>query len=56
LLHHDFATESLYDVLESEYKLALTHAEQTLEASLATPREYELLETTRPLQCSGCSA
>ena len=48
LLHHDFATESLYDVLENEYKLTLTHAEQTLEASLAVPRENELLDTTPP--------
>jgi GntR family transcriptional regulator len=48
LLHHDFATESLYEVLENEYKLNLTHAEQTLEASLAVAREIELLDTTPP--------
>jgi GntR family transcriptional regulator len=48
LLRHDFARESLYDVLENEYKLALTQAEQTLEAALGGPREIELLELTPP--------
>ncbi len=48
LLRHDFARESLYDVLENEYKLTLTQAEQTLEAALGGPREIELLELTPP--------
>jgi len=48
LLSHDFAYESLYDVLENEYKLALTQADQSLEAALAGPREIELLELTPP--------
>jgi GntR family transcriptional regulator len=48
LLHHNFACESLYDVLENEYKLALTQAEQSIEAALAGPREIELLELTPP--------
>ena len=48
LLRHDLARESLYDVLENEYKLKLTHAEQTLEAALGAPREIELLELTPP--------
>jgi len=48
LLHHNFARESLYDVLETEYKLTLTQAEQSIEAALAVPRETELLQLTPP--------
>jgi len=48
LLRHDFARESLYDVLETEYKLTLTRGERTIEAALAGPREIELLELTPP--------
>jgi len=48
LLHHDFATESLYDVLENDYRLVLTRAEQSIEAALASARELELLELTPP--------
>jgi GntR family transcriptional regulator len=48
LLHHNFARESLYDVLESEYKLTLTHAEQSIEAALASAREIELLKLMPP--------
>jgi len=48
LLHHNFAGESLYDVLEGEYKLALTRAEQSIEAALASTREIELLCLTPP--------
>ncbi len=44
LLRHDFATESLYAVLEREYGYRLTRAEQTLEAGLAGPREVALLQ------------
>lgn len=48
LLVHDFTVESLYDVLERDYRLQLTHAEQRLEAGLATPRELELLQVAAP--------
>jgi GntR family transcriptional regulator len=48
LLHHDFAVESLYCVLESEYGLQLTQAEQSIEAALANAREIELLQLTPP--------
>jgi len=48
LLHHNFASESLYDVLETEYKLTLTQAEQSIEAALASAREIELLQLTPP--------
>jgi len=48
LLHHNFARESLYDVLESEYKLTLAQAEQSIEAALAGAREIELLCLTPP--------
>jgi len=48
LLNHDFTVESLYDVLERDYKLQLTHAEQRIEAGLATPRELELLQVAAP--------
>jgi GntR family transcriptional regulator len=48
LLRHDFAVESLYDVLERAYKLKLLQAEQTIEAALATLRESELLQLALP--------
>lgn len=48
LLQHDFATASLYRVLEDEYGLQLVGAEQTIEASLAEPRELELLALIPP--------
>jgi len=48
LLRHNFARESLYDVLETEYKLTLTQAEQSIEAALASAREIELLKLTPP--------
>lgn len=48
LLLHDFAVESLYTVLESEYDLKLVSAEQTIEASLADAREAEALEMALP--------
>ncbi len=48
LLLHDFATESLYNVLESEYGLKLVSAEQTIEASLANAHEAETLEMALP--------
>jgi GntR family transcriptional regulator len=48
LLAHDFAAESLYDVLERDYGLRLTQAAQTIEAALAGPRELELLQLAHP--------
>jgi GntR family transcriptional regulator len=48
LLRYDFAVESLYYVLESDYGLRLVRAEQTLEASLANATELELLELFPP--------
>lgn len=48
LLSHDFAVESLYDVLENQYGLQLVHAEQRIEAALATARELELLQMVSP--------
>jgi GntR family transcriptional regulator len=48
LLQHDFASESLYHVLESEYGLRLVRAEQTIEAGLADPPELELLQMLPP--------
>ncbi len=48
LLQHDFCVESLYDVLEHAYGYRLTHAEQTLEAAFAGPREIALLGLVPP--------
>ena len=48
LLAHDFAVESLYAVLENEYRVALTHAEQVLEAAVGDADESALLEVTPP--------
>jgi GntR family transcriptional regulator len=48
LLRHDFAVESLYEVVQQDYGLQLVHAEQRIEAGLASPRELELLEMTAP--------
>ncbi|MCS6828574.1 MAG: phosphonate metabolism transcriptional regulator PhnF [Caldilinea sp.] len=48
LLSHDFAVESLYKVLEQEYGVALTEAEQVLEAAVADVDEVRLLELTPP--------
>lgn len=48
LLAHDFAAESLYGVLEIEFGVALTHADQVLEAAVADADEIELLELTPP--------
>jgi GntR family transcriptional regulator len=49
LLSHNFSAESLYSVLETDYGLKPTHAEQTIEAELAGPRELDLLGLTPPL-------
>ncbi len=40
---HDFARESLYRVLRETYCIRLTHAEQSIEARLATDDEAALL-------------
>ncbi|MDZ4770196.1 MAG: GntR family transcriptional regulator [Chloroflexota bacterium] len=40
---HDFSRESLYGVLRVHYSINLTHAEQTIEARLATDEESRLL-------------
>ena len=48
LLSHDFSTESLYAVLERDFGLRLTQAEQTIEAALAGSRELELLQLIHP--------
>ncbi len=48
LLAHDFARESLYDVLRNQYGWRLVRAQQTVEARLATPDELKLLELKPP--------
>ena len=48
ILRHDFASESLYQVLEHEYGHHLTRAEQTIEAALATPRDIAILQLNSP--------
>jgi GntR family transcriptional regulator len=46
ILKHDFSRESLYNILATHYNTILVRAEQTMEASLATPQEADLLQTT----------
>ncbi len=48
LLQHDFATESLYNVLERDYGFRLTRAEQTIEAALCSTHEAVLLQLNPP--------
>jgi GntR family transcriptional regulator len=48
ILDFDFSKESLYHILGTRYNTHLVHAEQTMEASLASPQEIELLQTTSP--------
>jgi GntR family transcriptional regulator len=48
LLGHDFATESLYAILERDCGIVFARAEQTIEARLAEARELELLELVAP--------
>jgi GntR family transcriptional regulator len=43
LLEHNFAVESLYEVLKNDYGVMLVQAEQSLEAALASPQEIEML-------------
>lgn len=49
ILSHDFATASLYQVLADEYGMRPDHAEQEIEASLATPQVAELLALKHPV-------
>jgi GntR family transcriptional regulator len=48
LLSHDFAAESLYQVLTRDYHLTLVAARQTIEAALASDEEARLLDTAKP--------
>jgi len=48
ILEYDFSKESLYNILVTRYNSILVRAEQTIEASLATPKEVELLQITSP--------
>jgi len=48
ILKYDFSKESLYNVLATHYNTILVRAEQTMEASLATPQETELLQINSP--------
>ncbi len=48
ILQYDFAKESLYNVLANQYNTIFVRAEQTMEASLAAPKETELLQITSP--------
>ena len=44
LERHDFASESLYQVLREEYGLRMTYAHQTIEAQVASEPELKALE------------
>ena len=48
ILEYDFSKESLYNVLATRYNTSLVRAEQTMEASLATSKETELLQISSP--------
>lgn len=48
LLQHNFAVESLYEVLARDYRLALVRAQQTIEAGLATAQECSALQVAPP--------
>ncbi len=48
ILKNDFAHESLYAVFQRDYGHRLVRAEQTMEASLASSRELEILQMTAP--------
>ncbi|MCW5878970.1 MAG: GntR family transcriptional regulator [Anaerolineales bacterium] len=48
LLNHDFSHMSLYQVLAERYGLRPDHAEQEIEATLATPQVAELLGLEMP--------
>ena len=44
ILEYDFSTNSLYETLSTVYDKRPDHAEQVIEASLATPEVCQLLE------------
>ena len=48
ILDYDFSKESLYQVLSSEYKMKPDHAEQEIEAELATDEVARLLGMDQP--------
>lgn len=48
ILSHDFSNTSLYQVLADEYGCRPDHAEQEIEANLATPQVAELLGLSMP--------
>lgn len=48
ILDHDFRTESLYEVLAEQYNMQPDHAEQEIEAELATDQVAKLLDLTPP--------
>lgn len=48
LLHHDFSSRSLLEVLRTEYELKLVGAESDIEAALAQPEEVSLLQLPTP--------
>lgn len=43
LERHDLANRSIYEIMETEYGVAIAHARQSLEPVVATPYEAELL-------------
>ena len=48
LLEHNFAVESLYEVLNNDYGVMVVQAEQTIEAALASPLESEMFSLKPP--------
>jgi len=48
ILDYDFSSNSLYETLSTVYDKRPDHAEQVIEASLATPEVCQLLELTPP--------
>jgi GntR family transcriptional regulator len=48
ILEYDFSTNSLYEILSSVYDKRPNHAEQVIEASLATPEVCQLLGLVPP--------
>ena len=48
ILEYDFSTNSLYETLSTVYDKRPDHAEQVIEASLATPEVTQLLDLTPP--------
>lgn len=48
LLQFNFASRSLYDVLNKEYRLHLSRSDTVIESALAQPDEARLLQLKRP--------